>query len=134
MNRNYLTNALRTLAQKNGLAFVEAPAQEIAASVEAYPVAWLEPVVLQSKSGRHHGRIIYSVRLHVMHEGLRLPPAERRRIFDSAEQMLLGIFTELSTDERIACIDELTVSVSQFAHTPHGEITATAAARVETIY
>lgn len=134
MNRNYLSNAIRSLAEKHDISFVEASAHDIAGSVAAYPVVWLEPVVLQSKSGRRHGRIIYSVRLHLMHDGVRLPPAERRRIFDESERLLLEIFTELSTDERIACVDELTVSVSQFAHTPHGEIAATAQAEIETIY
>ena len=134
MNRAYLSNAIRSLAEKSGLAFVEASPQEIAGSVSSYPAAWLEPAVLQSKTGRHHGRIVYSVRLHVMHDGLRMPPARRREVFDNSERMLLAIFTELSTDCRIACVDELTVKVSQFAHTPHGEIAATAEALVETIY
>lgn len=134
MNRTYLSNAIRALAEKQGCEFVESPAQEIAGRIASYPVAWLEPIVLQSKSGRRHGRIIYSVRLHLMHEGLRLPPAERQAVCDAAESALLEIFTELSTDARIACIDELTVKVSQFAHTPHGEISATADALVDTIY
>ena len=134
MNRAYLSEALRKLTEKRGLAFIESPAQDIAGRIAAYPVAWLEPTVLQSKTGRHHGRIIYSVRLHLMHDGLRLPPAGRQAIFDEAERTLLEIFTELSTDMRIACVDNLTVKVTQFAHTPHGEIAATADAEVETIY
>lgn len=134
MNRAYLSNALRTLAGKRGFAFVESSPQDIAGSVAVYPAAWLEPVVLQSKTGRSHGRIVYSVRLHLMHDGLRMPPSQRRTTFDESEQQLLAIFTELSTDERIACVDELTVKVSQFAHTPHGDIAATAEALVETIY
>ena len=134
MNRNHLSEALKKLIEKRGLAFVESPAQDIAGRIASYPVAWLEPAVLQSKTGRHHGRIVYSVRLHLMHDGLRLQPAERQEIFDNAERTLLEIFTELSTDMRIACVDELTVKVSQFAHTPHGEIAATAEAKIETIF
>ena len=134
MNRSYLTNAIGELAEKQGCSFVESPAQDIAGRIESYPVLWLEPAVLQSKTGRHHGRIIYSVRLHMMHEGLRLSPAERQAVCDAAENGLLEIFTELSTFERIACVDELTVKVSQFAHTPHGEISATAEALIETIF
>lgn len=134
MNRAYLSNAIRTLAEKHGYSFVESPAHDIAGRIATYPAAWLEPAVLSSKSGRHHGRIIYSVRLHLMHDGLRMPPDERRQTFDTAERSLLDIFTELSTDARIACVDELTIKVSQFAHTPHGEIAATADALVDTIY
>ena len=134
MNRNHLSEAFKKLIEKRGLAFVESPAQDIAGRIASYPVAWLEPAVLQSKTGRHHGRIVYSVRLHLMHDGLRLQPAERQEIFDNAERTLLEIFTELSTDMRIACVDELTVKVSQFAHTPHGEIAATAEAKIETIF
>lgn len=134
MNRAYLSNALMALAEKHGCAFVEAPAQEVAGRIESYPVLWLEPVVMQSKSGRRHGRIIYSVRLHLMHEGLRISPQQRCETFDAAERTLLDIFTELSADARIACVDELTIRVSQFAHTPHGEIAATAEAEIDTIY
>ena len=134
MNRAYLSEALRKLTEKRGLAFVESPAQDIAGRIASYPVAWLEPAVLQSKTGRHHGRIVYSVRLHLMHDGLRLQPAERQEIFDNEERTLLEIFTELSRDMRLACVDELTVKVSQFAHTPHGEIAATAEAKIETIF
>ena len=134
MNRAYLTNAIRTLVRNEGCAFVEAAPHDIAGRITAYPVAWLEPVVLQSKSGRSHGRIIYSVRLHLMHEGLRMSPDERSATFDKAERTLLDIFTRLSNDPRIACVDGLTIRVSQFAHTPHGETAATAEAEIETIY
>ena len=134
MNRTYLSNAICTLAGKHGYTFVEAPAQDIAGRIAAYPSAWLEPAVMQSKSGRHHGRIIYSVRLHLMHEGLRMPPQKRSETLAEAENTLLKIFTELSTDPRIACVDELTVKLSQFAYTPHGDIAATAEAEIETIY
>lgn len=134
MNRAHLSNTIAALAAKYGYTFVEAPAQEIAGRIDAYPAAWLEPAVLQSKSGRHHGRIIYAVRLHLMHDGLRMPPQTRSETLAEAENTLLAIFTELSTDRRIACVDELTVKLSQFAHTPHGDITATAEAEIETIY
>ena len=134
MNRKHLSDAFCALAEKHGCAFVEATPENIAARIAAYPVAWLEPAVLQSKTGRYHGRITYSVKLRIMHDGLRMSPAERCAALDAAEQQLLDIFTELSTDPRIACIDELTVAVSQFAFTPHGEIAATAEAQVETIY
>lgn len=134
MNRAYLSNAIRSLAEKHGFDFVEAPAQEIAGRIAAYPAAWLEPVELQSKEGHRHGRIVYSVRLHLMRDGLRLSPAERQAAYDAAEQTLLKIFTELSTDMRVALVDELTVKVSQFALTPHGEIAATAEAEVHTIF
>ena len=134
MNRNYIANSIETLARKQGYNFVAATAGEVAGRIDEYPAAWLEPVVLQSKSGSRHGRIIYSVRLHLMHEGLRLPPAGRAEVFNTAEERLLEIFTELSTFDRIACVDELTVKVSQFAHTPHGEIAATAEALLDTIY
>ena len=134
MNRAYIAEKLRTLAEKHGYSFVESPAGQIAGRIAAYPAAWLEPLVLQSKSGCHHGRIIYSVRLHLMHNGLRMSPAQRNQTFDEAEQTLLKIFTELSTDARVACVDELTIKVSQFAHTPHGEIAASADALIDTIY
>ena len=134
MNRAYIAEKLRTLAEKQGCSFVEAPAGQIAGRIAAYPTAWMEPLVLQSKSGCHHGRIIYSVRLHLMHNGLRMSPAQRNQTFDESEQTLLKIFTELSTDARVACVDELTIKVSQFAHTPHGEIAATADALIDTIY
>lgn len=134
MNRTYISNAISKIALRHGCSFVEADTGSIAAHVRTYPALWLEPIVLQSKTGRYHGRIFYSVRLHLMHEGLRMPPDERRAAFDSAERTLLDIFTELSTDPRIACVDRLKISVSQFEYTPHGEIAATAEALLDTIY
>lgn len=134
MNRNYLSNAIGELAEKHGFAFVEAPAAEVAARIASYPAAWLEPPVLQSKTGRYHGRTTYAVKLRLMHDGLRMSPPQRCAALDTAEQTLIEIFTELSTDPRIACVHDLSVVVSQFAHTPHGDISADAAAEVEVIY
>lgn len=134
MNRIQLTNALQKIAEESGYAFRTGPARTMPANISSYPTAWLEPPVLKSKEGRRHGRIVYSLRLHILRDGLRLPPAERTARQSEAEESLLEIFTLLSEDPAVALVDELRISTAEFSLTPHGEISATAEADVETLY
>lgn len=134
MNRNYLTDLIRTIAEEHNYNFVLAHEHAIAGAVRAYPAAWLTPPVMLSKTGRRHGRIRYSVRLRLLAEGLRMPPPQRARTAAAAEQELIEIFTELSTAGKVAVVDELRITMSEFTLTPHGEMAATADAVVETIY
>lgn len=134
MNRKHLAKLFREAADMRGLSFVEAPESTMPGMVRSYPALWLLPPVLKSKEGRSHGRAVYTVQLRLLDDGLRLPPAERAARHDAAEREMVDIFTELSRDDRVALVDRLSVRVAQFALTPHGEISATADAEIETIY
>lgn len=134
MNRKHLSDLFREAADMRGCTFVEAPESAVPGMIRSYPALWLTPPVLKSKEGRSHGRAVYTVRLHLLDGGLRLPPAERAARHDAAERELVEIFTELSRDGRVALVDRLSIRVAEFSLAPHGEISATADAEIETIY
>lgn len=134
MNRKHLADLFREAADMRGYAFIEAPESAMPGMIRSYPVLWLSPPVLKSKEGRLHGRMVYSVQLRLLDDGLRLPPAERAARHDAAERELVELFTELSLDERVALVDRLSIHVAEFSLTPHGELSATADAEIVTIY
>lgn len=134
MNRAHLTDALRSLTISRGYAFTTSPEASMPGLAASYPAAWLSPLKLNSVLGRRHGRITYSVKLHLLHQAMRLPPERRSELCDKAERDLLGIFSDLSLDARVALVNNLRIAVGEFSLTPHGELSATAEAEVVTIF
>jgi len=59
---------------------------------------------------------------------MRLTHAERARRLDEMEQTLLGIFTELTEDPKVICVERLSIRSRTCAFTNHGEISQSATA------
>ena len=59
---------------------------------------------------------------------MRLTHAERARRLDEMEQTLLGIFTELTEDPKVICVERLSIRPRTRAFTNHGEISQSATA------
>ncbi|MDE6779496.1 MAG: hypothetical protein K2J51_08540 [Alistipes sp.] len=134
MNRKHLADLFREAADLHGYAFVEAPESAVPGMIRSYPVLWLSPPVLKSKEGRLHGRMVYSVRLRLLDDVMRLPPAQRAARHDAAERELVALFTELSLDDGVAFVDRLSIRIAEFSLAPHGELSAEAEAEIVTIY
>ena len=134
MNRTHLEGAAEALAAQQGYAFHTGPEDGMAHTMRSYPAAWLAPLELHAVEGRGHGRATYNMTLHLLSSGARLSPAERRTALARMEEQLLEIFAALSLDERVLAVEGLSVRLRAFAHTPHGEISQTAAARIVTFF
>lgn len=126
----YLAQKLRDLVTPRGYTFFAAPDEYMASEIDRYPAAWLTPSRLKETVGRRHGKRIYEVQLHLLELGLRLTHAERASRLDEMEQTLLEIFTELTRDPKVICVDRLSIRPRLYAFTNHGEIAQSAAAEV----
>ena len=103
MTRVHLAQLLRDLASAHDYAFFSAPDEYMPSEIDRYPAAWLQP-------------------------GMRLTHAERARRLDEMEQTLLGIFTELTEDPKVICVERLSIRSRTCAFTNHGEISQSATA------
>ena len=104
MTRVHLAQLLRDLASAHDYAFFSAPDEYMPSEIDRYPAAWLTP------------------------PGMRLTHAARARRLDEMEQTLLGIFTELTEDPKVICVERLSIRPRTCAFTNHGEISQSATA------
>ena len=100
----------------------------VSSEIDRYPAAWLAPPRLKEVEGRRHGKRTYEIQLHLLQPGMRLTHAERARRLDEMEQTLLGIFTELTEDPKVICVERLSIRPRTCAFTNHGEISQSATA------
>ncbi len=132
MNRNLLIDLIRNLAEKAEWSFVSGEAMQCAVQFKGQPLLWLAPVELAEAEGRRRGRLTYAVELHALQAGAKRSPAEREAVAGAAEEVLLDLFTQLSTHPQVVAVEELTIRPACGRYTPHGEISQTATAQVVT--
>ena len=125
MNRTHLECAAERLAAERGYAFHALGQEAQPAVVRTYPAALLQPLALRSVEGRTHGRAVYDLTLRLLCKGAGLSP-------EALEDDLLGLFSELSQDEKVIAVEALEIRPSAFTLTPHGELSQTASARIVT--
>ena len=119
MTRVHLAQLLRDLASAHDYAFFSAPDEYMPSEIDRYPAAWLTPPRLKEVEGRRHGKRTYEIQLHLLQPGMRL---------NEMEQTLLGIFTELTEDPKVICVERLSIRPRTCAFTNHGEISQSATA------
>lgn len=134
MNREKLINAIETIASADGYNFYSDGEKQMSQSLNHYPAMWLSPPRFESMKGRNHGKIIYSVKLHAMCDGLRLSPDERNTSWSQMESDLVELFSQLSQEDFVIAIEQLKVQHSSATMTNHSEVAATATANVITFF
>lgn len=77
MNINYLTTAVRRLAQERDYTFMTGDKDYLPARVGALPAAYLLPPEFRSIEGRNGGRITYRLTLCLMVKGGSMSPERR---------------------------------------------------------
>ena len=132
MNRNSIVESLRTLATAYGYAFYTDEARLLPQNVKSFPALWLLPPEFKSKEGRTHGKITYSLQVHALAEGAKLPPAEHETVWSKLESDLVKIFARLSQCERVIAVGKLSMKCNFATLSSQGEISATATADVVT--
>ena len=134
MNRNYLTEALRQIVTDEGVKFHSAEESEMATLIRAYPVMWLCPPEFVQMEGRKRGKVTYAVKLHAMRSGAKLSAEERNGLYGELEELLVRSFMKLSKLGKVIAVESLEISCSTGRLTPHGEVAATATAKVVTMF
>lgn len=132
MNRTHLERVAERLAAARGYAFHALRQEAQPTLVRTYPAALLQPLSLRSVEGRTHGRAVYDIVLRLLARGAKLAPAARGEAFAALENDLLGLFAELSQDEKVIAVEALEIRPAAFTLTPHGELSQTASARIVT--
>lgn len=133
MNRTLLCSAIEGLVSKCGYNFQLSDKAYYPTTVCRYPAAFMSQPEFSSLEGRKHGRITYKVSLTLAKHGAKQNPEERNTIIATMEEDVMNIFVELSQNERVAVVEELTIVPCSEVDT-HGAITIKAETKVVTIF
>ena len=124
MNRTLLCGAIEGLVSKYGYNFQLSDKAYYPTTVCRYPVAFMPQPEFKSLEGRKHGRITYSTSLILAENGAKLNSEQRNTAFSAMEETAMNIFVELSQNEHVAVVENLTI-------VPHGEVDAHGAISIE---
>lgn len=134
MNREKLTTAIKTIAERDGYNFYCDGEALMPRFVSSYPALWLTPPRFESMKGRNHGKIIYSVKMYAMQDGLKYSTEQRNAAWAKMEEDLVDIFSQLSEEDFVVAVEQLKVQHSSATMTNHAEVAATATANVITFF
>lgn len=133
MNRALLCSAIEGLVSKCGYNFQLSDKAYYPTTVCRYPAAFMSQPEFSSLEGRKHGRITYKVSLTLAKQGAKQSPEERNSSLSTMEEQAMNIFVELSQNEHVAVVEELTIVPCSEVDT-HGAIIVKAEAKVVTIF
>lgn len=133
MNRTLLCSAIEGLVSKCGYNFQLSDETYYPTTVCRYPAAFMSQPKFSSLEGRKHGRITYSVSLTLAQQGAKSSPEERNATLAEMEEQAMSIFVELSQNELVAVIDNLTITTLSGVDT-HGAVAVEVQAHVVTIF
>ncbi len=134
MNRTILCSAIEGLVSECGYDFQLNDKACYPTTVCRYPAAFMSQPDFLRLEGRKHGRITYKITLRLAQQAAKLSPKERNAIVAEMEEQLMGIFVNLSHNEIIAVIEDLTITPYAEAIDAHGAIAIEAKANVVTIF
>ena len=134
MNRKKLIQAIERIATADGYTFYSTDEREMPRAIRKYPLIWLSPPLFTSMEGRKQGKITYSLTLHAMQANVKLPSAERERVWEQLEDVIMKIFAALSGEDFVIVVKDLNMNSASYSLTPHGEISVTATAEVVTCF
>lgn len=133
MNRAILSSAIEGAVSAVGYHFQELPKSLYPVVLPVASTATLIEPEFCRMEGRKHGRITYSVTLHLDCVGIKLSPEERTLALEQMEQQMVDIFLLLSRHQRIAAIEELSIEAADRIN-ERGSLSMVATAEVATIF
>lgn len=134
MNRAILCSAIEGLVSECGYDFQLNDKACYPTTVCRYPAAFMSQPEFLRMEGRKHGRITYKVALRLAQQAAKLPPEERNALIAEMEEQMMEIFVNLSHKEKIAVIEDLTITPYAEAIDAHGATAIEAKAHVVTIF
>lgn len=134
MDRVKLISAVQQCCGKSGYSFRTLGTGYISAQAPKMAAALLEEPVFLSIEGRNHGRITYSVVLHLLDKGMRNSPEQLSQQISRMESDMLEVMSQLSKCKDIAQVSNLNITPATHTVLGRGEIGVTARAEVEVIF
>lgn len=134
MNRAFLCSAIEGLASRYGYDFSLNDKSYYPATICRYPAAFMLQPEFAAIEGRKHGRITYKVSLRLAKQAAKLSPQERNELLAEMEQQMTELFVELSQEQRVALVRDLTIRPLSEVIDQHGAMAIEAQANIETIF
>ena len=134
MNLSLLVDALRDIVAAKGYEFHSASPEHISSLVRSYPAALLPQPEFREMEGRNHGKITYRLTLYLMVAGVKIRPDDVTGTVDALENDALEIFSELSSDQYVAAVLDLTMTPMQRPMTSHGDVSLAVGADVVCVF
>lgn len=134
MNRVSLSNAMQALATERGYDFHAISAEYMPAIVSQKPTLIMLHPEFKSIQGRQHGKVTYSLTLHLMQNGAKASPNERIHLIDHLEDEILEMLSDLSNHDSITTIEQVSISPSALKLTVAGEVAVTATCEVTCLF
>ncbi len=134
MNRSSLVRAAEGAVTTRGYNFHTSTEEYLPASVTRLPAAFLAEPRFSSIEGRRRGKITYSLTLHLLADGAKIPPDLRHELLDRLESDALGIFAEMSENDRVLCVENMQMTPSAMALTVRGDVSLTVKADVVCLF
>lgn len=134
MNRQFILDAVEQAATARGYSFHSDSDVGLKLPRSAYPAVWLNPPQFVSKQGRTHGKVTYSLTMHLMGRGVKLNAAQRAQAWEQMEDDALEIFSIVSQGDKVVAVNGLKIRSGDIALASNGEVVTTATAEVVTFY
>lgn len=134
MNRQFILDAVEQAATARGYSFHSDSDVGLKLPRSAYPAVWLNPPQFVSKQGRTHGKVTYSLTMHLMGGGVKFNAAQRAQAWEQMEDDALEIFSIVSQGDKVVAVNGLKVRSGDIALASNGEVVTTATAEVVTFY
>lgn len=134
MNRAFLSSAIEGLVSSYGYDFYHSEESHYPTILCRYPAAHLSTPEFVRIEGQKQGRVTYRIHLRLVQQGAKLSPSERADLLAEIEQQMIEIFIALSRTERVAVVENLTISHTSPTIDNHGALAMVGEAEVVTIF
>ncbi|MDR2937186.1 MAG: hypothetical protein LBU80_07620 [Rikenellaceae bacterium] len=129
-----LIKAISDFARERGIEFRSGFTNQMTLSKLAFPLIWLEPLVLTGKRGRKEVRSNYRVKLHLLELDRNFPQQEKDEVWNSLADRLVELHDTLGEHPQVIAIRNLECRPDQTRWTNYGELSVTASFEAETLF
>ena len=134
MNRTALISALQQSCSLYGYNSRSLGKQSLTAQSPPLPAALICEPTFQSIEGRHHGRIVYELKLYLLCSAIHLSPEQRSATVAKVENDALEILSLLSESEKVAFIENLQIEPIAQSVVGRAEVGVLAQCNITTIF
>lgn len=104
---NTLARLFMEAAEREGFRFVYSPREEFPCATKAPQILWLDKPQFLSQEGNQHGRQRYRLRVALLRREVKDTEEMRMAYMTYLQDMLVEMFTSLSTAEGVAVVEGL---------------------------
>ena len=126
MNRLSLSTAVQRVANAKGYDFHTVSAEYLPALASTKPTILMLHPKFQGIEGKKHGKITYSLTIHALQNGAKLPHDARTALLETLEDDMLDLLTELSNESFVVAVEEINLTPSILKMSVSGDVAITA--------